>query len=136
MESQEATDQGHYVCPKCKGKFSEPLDHALEEGLVCGTCFDLYSTFTQQVDQLEADLCTILTKRFGTNWRRDLKLRVRADNLYWLVFLAAKGILAKREEYKKNGSERVEMAASLADWHLTLESLVDQAETAPALGHH
>jgi hypothetical protein len=54
-------------------------------------------------------------------------LTLRADRLYWLVYLAEQGIAAKKAEFKADKAVRpAEAAASLASWQLDLEQLVNK----------
>jgi hypothetical protein len=69
----------------------------------------------------------LLAERFGQDWRRDISLTLRADALYWFVFLAERGIEAKRQDFK--GDKDVASAvASLASWQMDLENLVSKVE--------
>jgi hypothetical protein len=71
-------------------------------------------------------LFDLFTEQFGSDWRREITLTLRADNLYWLVRLAQWGIDARREHFKRDASTRpAEAAASLASWSMDLQNLVD-----------
>ena len=59
-------------------------------------------------------LHALLTERLGSDWRRDISLTLRADALYWFVFLAEYGIGKKREMFQSTGRAGAEEAASLA----------------------
>lgn len=73
-----------------------------------------------------------LVKAFGLGdgWRKSVPLKVRADNLYWLVFLAWEGWKARRGQYRNElkAGRRPDMSevASLASWQMDLEAFVDQ----------
>lgn len=69
----------------------------------------------------------LLTGRFGMDWRRDISLTLRADVLYWFVFLAERGIAAKRQDFTGD-SDVASAAASLASWTMDLENLVSKVE--------
>ena len=66
----------------------------------------------------------------GDNWRREIKLNIRADNLWWFVRLIEWGIKKRKEEFLKDTKSRPsEIAASLGTWYLHLKQLVDQVES-------
>jgi hypothetical protein len=66
-------------------------------------------------------------EKFGDDWRRDISLTLRADALYWFVYLAERGIEAKRQDFK--GDKDVASAvASLASWQMDLENLLSKVE--------
>jgi hypothetical protein len=69
----------------------------------------------------------LLTERFGQDWRKDNSLTLRADALYWFVFLAERGIAAKRQDFK-NDTDVASAVASLASWQMDLENLVSKVE--------
>jgi hypothetical protein len=70
----------------------------------------------------------LLSEQFGDDWRRDISLTLRADTLYWFVFLAERGIAAKRQDFK--GDKDVASAvASLASWTMDLEALLNKIQT-------
>jgi hypothetical protein len=72
-------------------------------------------------------LYDLFVEQFGEDWRREITLTLRADNLYWLVRLAQWGIDARREHFKSDASTRpAEAAASLASWSMDLQNLVDR----------
>jgi hypothetical protein len=80
-----------------------------------------------QEKSLAERLHDLLTERFGQDWRRDISLTLRADALYWFVFLAERGIAAKRQDFK--GDKDVASAvASLASWTMDLENLVSKIQ--------
>ena len=75
------------------------------------------------------DLSVQLSKRFGENWRQNLTITVRADVLYWMVFLAEVGINAKRTEFSQEPPD-VCNAASIGSWQADLEALAHQIKIA------
>lgn len=74
----------------------------------------------------------ILCAQFGDDWRKDITLTLRADLLYWWVFLAERGIEERRQHFKANPSQQrpAEAAASLASWTIDLESLLGKVRAA------
>jgi hypothetical protein len=69
-----------------------------------------------------------LTDKLGQDWRRDVSLTLRADALYWFVFLVEQGIAAKRKEFKSKASIDASEAASLASWTMDLENLLSKVQ--------
>jgi hypothetical protein len=71
----------------------------------------------------------IFWAQFGSEWRRDITLTLRADALYWLVFLAERGIEERRQHFKTDSTTRpAEAAASIASWTMDLEELLKKIE--------
>ncbi len=66
----------------------------------------------------------LFEEKLGGNWRKNINMDIRADNLYWLIFLAEAGINAKKEEMRKTKTPQVELVASVASWQLDLEALL------------
>jgi hypothetical protein len=77
-------------------------------------------------DQLHA----LLTEKLGGDWRKDVTLTVRADHLYWLVFLAETGLKAKRKEFGVSGHASAEEIASLGSWTMDRETLLSKVKAA------
>jgi hypothetical protein len=63
---------------------------------------------------LAEQLREFLNAKLGDDWRRHVSLTVRADNLYWLVFLAERGIEERRATFKAQGVGATEAAAPAA----------------------
>lgn len=70
-------------------------------------------------------LYNLLCDKVGMEWRRDVTITMRADALYWIVFLAQKGIRAKQVEFRADkGMRSIEAAASLGSWTMDLEEFI------------
>jgi hypothetical protein len=84
---------------------------------------------------LAEQLHEFLAAKLGDDWRRDVSITARADHLYWLVFLAERGIAERRATFKAQGVGASE-AASLASWAIDLENLVNRIKSTfpPAKG--
>jgi len=70
-----------------------------------------------------------LAAKLGNDWREYIPLRLRADMLSWIVYLAEVGIAAKRKEWTE-GKKSLDASelASLGSWTMDLESLVTLVE--------
>ncbi len=79
---------------------------------------------------ISEQLHTLLYKELGNNWRQDIKLSVRVDNLYWFVHLIEAGIEAKRKEFKEDKTSGAGETMSLASWCIDLEQLFNQIKAA------
>jgi hypothetical protein len=75
-------------------------------------------------------LWNYLTARYGDDWRHDVKLTLRADDLYWLVRLAQWGLDGKREALRKSPNKDAGEVASVASWQQQLEALLSQIREA------
>lgn len=71
-----------------------------------------------------------LSRRFGSDWRKYLPVTMRADDWYWLAFLAEKGYERLREEHKANTLGDMSMALSVASWHGNVEDLANSVANA------
>ena len=71
-----------------------------------------------------------LAGKFGSDWRRDITLTLRADLLYWLLFLAERGVQAKRLEFRADPGRGAAEAASLASWQMDLEAVLGKVKAA------
>lgn len=86
-------------------------------------------------EQIKKKLEEIATATGDKNvWRKEITLKVRADNLYWWMFLAEIGIYAKKKfkslwGRKKTGHDAAERAASLASWEMDMERIGKQVLT-------
>ena len=77
-------------------------------------------------DQLQ----DLFMDKFSEDWRRDISLTLRADHLYWLVFLAERGIEERRQYFKTSTMTRpAEAAASLGSWTMDLENLLNRVKS-------
>lgn len=75
-----------------------------------------------------------LIARFGLDWKSDLGVRLRVDKLYWIVYLAEKGLVAERQARKgADGKLSVIDACSCGSWELDLEEFVKNIEEAPVI---
>lgn len=75
-------------------------------------------------------LHNLLTERLGDNWRQDVSLTLRADVLYWIVYLAEKGIELRKAEMRADKTNRLaEVVASIASWQIDLDNLVKRIES-------
>jgi hypothetical protein len=81
-------------------------------------------------DTMAERLHYILCAQFGDDWRKDISLTLRADALYWFVYLAEQGIEAKRKEFKSKVSLDASDVASLASWTIDLENLLSKVQAA------
>jgi hypothetical protein len=79
---------------------------------------------------IHARLHDLLAEKFGEDWRREISLTLRADALYWLVFLAEAGIEAKHKEFKADKTSGASEVASLASWQMDLENLLARIKSA------
>jgi hypothetical protein len=77
---------------------------------------------------LAEQLREFLVSKLGDDWRRDISFTVRADALYWLVYLAERGLAERRAAFKDSGVGASE-AASLASWAIDLENLVNRIKS-------
>ena len=68
----------------------------------------------------------IFTERFGDNWSVNIQLILRASDISWLVHLIQEGIKSRKSTMGQTAGEM----ASIADFYLTLENLVEQLKTA------
>lgn len=64
----------------------------------------------------------MLSERFGSDWRKDITLTHRVDDLYWLVKLAEEG-LAERKR-KVNRQSDASTIASIGSFQIDLENLL------------
>ena len=73
----------------------------------------------------EDRLRDVYSKKFGSDWRKEISLTLRADTLFWFVHLIEFAIEKKRDEFKKSGID-ASAAASLGSWQADLENLVNR----------
>jgi hypothetical protein len=78
--------------------------------------------------QADDRLHELFAAKFGDDWRRDIRLTLRADVLYWLVHLARFGISAKSKLFTDLGVNNAEAEASVASWKIGLDDLLSQVE--------
>jgi hypothetical protein len=71
-----------------------------------------------------------LADKFGEDWRRDITLTFRADLLYWLVFLAERGVEAKRQEFCADPARGAAEVPSIASWQMDLEAVLGKVKAA------
>lgn len=80
---------------------------------------------TPQTDRLYELLYSI----FGSDFRKEISLTVRADKLYWLIHLAEIGIQARLDQWRKQkGGMDAFSAASIASFQMDTEEMVNQTE--------
>ncbi len=68
---------------------------------------------------LAEELHQLLANKLGDDWRRDITLTLRADKLYWLVYLAERGIAERKAAFRadpERARSAAEYAASLSSW--------------------
>jgi hypothetical protein len=87
-------------------------------------------TDKQTEPTVSEQLHDFLASKFGADWRRDITLTLRADLLYWLLFLAERGVEAKRQEFRASGTAGASEAASLASWRMDLETVLGKVKAA------
>ncbi len=87
-------------------------------------------TDKQNEPRVAEQLHQFFTGKFGEDWRRDITLTFRADQLYWLLFLAERGVEAKRQEFRADPARGAAEAASLASWQMDLEAVLGKVKAA------
>ena len=72
----------------------------------------------------------LFTERLSGNWRKKVKLEVRADTLYWFFRLIERGIEGFRDDYTKENRGKLDACsvASLVSFQADLEKLLKQVE--------
>lgn len=81
-------------------------------------------------EPLTEQLARLFQGAFDEDWRREISLTLRADSLYWVLYLAQTGLeqheLALRSKAPRQ-REATEVA-SVCSWRLELERLVERIE--------
>jgi hypothetical protein len=85
--------------------------------------------------KMDEKLEAIFQAKLGDNWCKEITLKLRADTLYWIVYLAQLGIEMRRQKEQAKGHPHGGLAtaegiASIASWQMDLEKVVEQVEKA------
>jgi hypothetical protein len=76
-------------------------------------------------ESLEDKLFRQLSRRFGNNWRRTLRVELRADSLSWIVKLALWGYEQRKKEIKEDKGKDICDVMSLVSFQHDLEQFVE-----------
>jgi hypothetical protein len=96
----------------------------------CKGCTTDETKHGKVTQSLHDEVYDILNQRFGSDWRKDLEIIMRADTLSWIVCLAEQGLKDRIEKFKASSKSDISERLSIGSLMFDLETLVEKIAAA------